>query len=101
MNGFDNEMWGCGDSGEPKCPNANPPYSYVPHSQTGPYFSMASQYVLADEMYASDFDVSSFISHQYIIAGVNPDGTYDYPDGAWAVRARRAMRSRSSANIAM
>jgi phospholipase C len=83
MNGFDNEMWGCGDSGEPKCPNANPPYSYVPHSQTGPYFSMASQYVLADEMYASDFDVSSFISHQYIIAGVNPDGTYDYPDGAW------------------
>ena len=44
---------------------------------------MAKQYVLADEMYASDFDISSFISHQYIIAAVNPDSTYDYPDGSW------------------
>jgi phospholipase C len=83
MNGFDNEVWACGASGEPQCPNANPPYSYVPQKQTAPYFSMARQYVLADEMYASDFDISSFISHQYIIAGVNPDHTYDYPDDAW------------------
>ena len=83
MNGFDNEVWGCVTSGKPKCPNANPPYSYVPQKQTVPYFSMAKQYVLADEMYASDFDISSFISHQYIIAGVNPDSTYDYPDAAW------------------
>ena len=83
MNGFDNEAWGCVASGEPKCPNANPPYSYVPQKQTLPYFSMAKQYVLADEMYASDFDISSFISHQYIIAAVNPDSTYDYPDGSW------------------
>ena len=73
MNGFDNETWGCVASGEPKCPKANPPYSYVPQKQTLPYFSMAKQYVLADEMYASDFDISSFISHQYIIAAVNPD----------------------------
>jgi phospholipase C len=83
MNGFDNEVWGCSASGKPRCPNANPPYSYVPRKQTAPYFSMARQFVLADEMYASNFDVSSFISHQYIIAGVNPDHTYDYPDEGW------------------
>ncbi len=85
MNGFNNETWGCGGNGHPKCPKGvkYPPYAYVPQSQTKPYFSMASQYVLADEMYASDFDISSFESHQYIIAGVNPDHTYDYPDALW------------------
>ena len=44
---------------------------------------MAHQYVLADQMYASDFDVSSFISHQYIIAGMNPNSSVNYPDGDW------------------
>ncbi len=46
---------------------------------------MARQYVLADEMYASDFDISSFESHQYIIAGVNPKSSVDYPQNgaAW------------------
>ncbi|MGA8575059.1 MAG: alkaline phosphatase family protein, partial [Candidatus Cybelea sp.] len=67
MNGFDAEFYGCGQRGF-RCPNANPPYSYVPHSETKPYFAMGKQYVLADQMYASNFDASSFISHQYIIA---------------------------------
>jgi phospholipase C len=44
---------------------------------------MASQYVLADQMFASDFDISSFISHQYIIAGVNPNASVNSPDGLW------------------
>ncbi|MGA7356268.1 MAG: alkaline phosphatase family protein [Candidatus Cybelea sp.] len=82
MDGFDEQWWTCGRSG-PKCPNKNPPYSYVPHSETKPYFDMAHQYVLADEMFSSDFDVSSFISHQYIISGQNPDSTVNYPDGLW------------------
>lgn len=82
MNGFNNETWTCGGAG-PRCPNKNPPYSYVPHDETRPYFDMAKQYVLADEMFASDFDSSSFISHQYIIAARNPDSTVDYPDGNW------------------
>ena len=30
---------------------------------------MAEQYVSADKMFASNLDGSSFISHQYIIAG--------------------------------
>jgi phospholipase C len=82
MNGFDNEYFGCGHSGQPACPNANPPYSYVPHSETQPYFNMAKQYVLADEMYASNFDASSFISHQYIIAG-QAESAVNYPSSAW------------------
>jgi phospholipase C len=82
MDGFDNETWTCSPSGYPKCPNANPPYSYVPRSETKPYFSMASQYVLADRMYASNFDSSSFISHQYIVSA-QAESAVDYPAGSW------------------
>ncbi len=83
MNGFNNETWTCRQIGRPKCQDKYPPYSYVPQDQVQPYFDMAHQYVLADEFYASDFDISSFISHQYIIAGINPDSTVNYPDGLW------------------
>lgn len=84
MNGFNKETWTCGTGPEPACPDRYPPYSYVPHDQVQPYLDMAHQYVLADEMFASDFDVSSFVSHQYTIAGVNPKASVDYPDGdAW------------------
>jgi phospholipase C len=81
MNGFDGEFYSCGQRGF-RCPNANPPYSYVPHSETKPYFDMGKQYVLADQMYASNFDASSFISHQYIIAG-QAESAVDFPGGAW------------------
>ncbi len=77
-NGFDNETWGC----NALCPNKNPPYSYVPHSETKPYFFMGSHYVLADEMFASNLDASSFISHQYIIAG-QASSAVNYPYGWW------------------
>ena len=82
MDGFDKESWSCGKSGDPPCPNKNPPYSYVPHSETKPYFEMAKQYVLADQMFASNFDASSFVSHQYIIAGQAMDSV-NYPIGMW------------------
>ncbi|HEY2474955.1 MAG TPA: alkaline phosphatase family protein [Candidatus Cybelea sp.] len=78
MNGFDNEYYGCGNH----CPNQNPPYSYVPHSETTPYFYMGKHYVLADEMYASNVDASSFISHQYIIAG-QASSAVNYPSNYW------------------
>ncbi len=74
MNGFDKESWGC----YRYCPNPNPPYSYVPHSETKPYFALAKQYVLADQMYASNFDGSSFVSHQYIIAAQS-EAAVNYP----------------------
>jgi phospholipase C len=82
MNGFNNEYVGCGHSGQPKCPNANPTYSYVPSTETKPYFFMGKHYVLADEMYASNFDASSFISHQYIIAG-QASSAVNYPSNYW------------------
>ncbi len=77
-NGFDNEYSGCGSY----CPNKNPPYSYVPHTETRPYFFMGKHYVLADEMYASNLDASSFISHQYIIAG-QASSAVNFPSSWW------------------
>ncbi len=82
MNGFDKEKWYCGVGSEPKCPDQYPPYSYVPQYQVQPYWNMANQYVLADEMFSSDFDISSFISHQYAIAAVNPNASVNYPTNA-------------------
>ncbi len=89
MNGFDGETWTCGGARQP-CPHKHPPYSYVPHRETKPYFDMAKQYVLGDEMFASNFDSSSFISHQYIITGENPDSSIDYPLGAWGCPGGRS-----------
>ncbi len=83
MNGFDKQTWTCGKPSSPACPNPDPPYSYVPQSEVQPYWDMANQYVLADEMFSSDFDVSSFISHQYAIAAINPNHSVNYPVGLW------------------
>ncbi len=81
MNGFDKETKTCGPGGtDGKCPIKYPQYSYVRPSDIAPYTSMAKQYVLADEMFASNFDTSSYVSHQYIIAG-QADATVDYPLG--------------------
>ncbi len=83
MNGFDKQTWSCNQPGKAKCPIKYPPYAYVPHDQIQPYLDMANQYVLGDEFYASDFDTSSYISHQYIIAGINPDSAANYPETIW------------------
>src|SRR5579863_1914178 len=82
MNGFNNEWIGCGSQG-PKCPYPEPQYAYVPHSETAPYFAMGEQYVVADEMFASHFDASSFISHQYIIAGQAGKSAVNFPSSTW------------------
>jgi phospholipase C len=81
MNGFNREYVGCGSSSNP-CPYKDPQYAYVPQAETQPYFDMGRQYVVADEMYASNLDASSFISHQYIIAA-QAEGSVNYPGGAW------------------
>jgi len=49
---------------------------------------MAHQYVLADRMFASNFDASSFISHQYIIAG-QASSAVNYPYNAWGCEGGR------------
>ena len=78
MNGFNKEWAGCYN----RCPIKHPQYAYVPHSETAPYFSMGKQYVLTDRMYASNFDASSFISHQYSISA-QAESAVDYPGGPW------------------
>jgi len=79
MDGFDQEEVTCGrPEGGPRCPNTTPQYAYVPQTETKPYFAMAQQYVLADKMFTSNLDGSSFISHQYAIAG-QASSTVDFP----------------------
>jgi phospholipase C len=82
MNGFDKEELGCGGASEPKCPSKYPQYSYVPHEETKPYFDMASRYVLADKMFSSNLDGSSFIAHQFLIAA-QAGSAVDYPLPEW------------------
>jgi phospholipase C len=90
MDGFDKEYWDCGKAGNPRCPNANPPYSYVPRYETQPYFFIGKHYVFADEMFPSNFDSGSFISHQYIIAA-QASSTVNYPIGPWGCEGRSTI----------
>jgi phospholipase C len=60
MDGFDQEVSGQGPR--------DPQYVYVPHSESKPYFDMAKEFVLADNMFSSQLD-ESFVAHQYLIAG--------------------------------
>ena len=55
-------------------------YTYVPRSQTQPYFDLASQYVFADRMFQSNTG-PSFPAHQYLIAGQS-GRAYDNPASA-------------------
>ena len=82
MNGFDREPVTCGLASQPVCPVKYPQYIYAPRSETAPYWSMAKQYVLADQMFASNFDASSYVSHQYIIAG-QAGSAINYPLTWW------------------
>ncbi|HYL27857.1 MAG TPA: alkaline phosphatase family protein [Candidatus Nitrosotalea sp.] len=73
MNGFNNES----EFGGPK----NGQYVYVPHSESKPYWDMANEWVLADNMFATQLD-ESFVAHQYIIAG-QAQSSVDVPFGPW------------------
>jgi phospholipase C len=77
MHGFDHEVNSC-EHNPSGCPSLTPQYAYVPASETKPYFAMAHQYVLADHMFTSMIDASSFTSHQYIIAGQS-QSSVDFP----------------------
>ncbi|MBV9264476.1 MAG: hypothetical protein JO324_09145 [Candidatus Eremiobacteraeota bacterium] len=81
MNGFNRETVTCGSS----CPVMHPQYVYVPLSETKPYWDLAKQYVLADQMYASDLDAASFVSHQFIIAA-QAESTVNTPYTQWGCK---------------
>ena len=59
------------------------PYGYVPQGQIAPYWTLASQYVLADRTFQSNSG-PSYPAHQYLIAGQSdniPDGPSKSPLG--------------------
>ena len=53
-------------------PIPNFPYAHVPRSEIQQYWTLASQYVLADRMFQSNTG-PSFVAHQYLIAGQSDD----------------------------
>jgi phospholipase C len=65
MNGFDLEGLGTLGNGPPA---GTYPYAYLDHAEIAPYRTMASQYVLADHMFPTEFG-TSFTAHQDLIAG--------------------------------
>ena len=58
-----------------------PQYVYVPYSDAKPYFDMAHEGVLADDMFQSQLD-ESFAAHQYIIAA-QAAWSVDLPYSYW------------------
>jgi phospholipase C len=60
---------------------ADAPYAYVSQSVIKPYWSLAKQYVLSDETFASNLD-ASFVAHQYVVAAYAAR-TVNGPDGPW------------------
>ncbi len=78
MDGFDKEE----SFGGP----ANPEYVYVPHGDSKPYFDMAHEGVLADDMFQSQLD-ESFVAHQYVIAA-QAAWSVDLPDGRWGCNGK-------------
>ncbi len=75
-------------------------YSYVNHALIAPYWSMAQQYVLADNMYPTEWG-GSFTGHLTLVAGMDtirqkpfkrsevdfPDGIYDDCDSPPGTRS--------------
>jgi phospholipase C len=64
------------------CATPGPPnyaYSYLPQSDTVPYWTLATQFTLADRMFASNSG-PSFPAHQYLIAGQS-DNVAEVPNG--------------------
>jgi phospholipase C len=60
MDGWNEEMAGLGHP-------VDFAYAYTPRNEIKPYWKLAQQYVLADNMYQSQLD-GSFVAHQYIVA---------------------------------
>ena len=72
-NGWGQESTGCGF---PYCQ-----YGFVPKGEVKPYWDMAKNYVLGDQMFQSHLD-GSFIAHQYAIAAY-ANHEVDFPSGDW------------------
>ena len=80
MNGFDRELAQSAPGAPGGLPAGALPYARLDQSEAQPYWNMASQYVLADRMFAS-ISGPSFDTHQYLIAGQD-NGAIEVPTGA-------------------
>lgn len=70
MNGFDREPGKCQGKAS-QCPPANQmAYGKAIQYEVQPYWDMAAQYVLADEMFATQAG-PSFPGHQYLVSGTS------------------------------
>ncbi len=61
-------------------------YAYLDHDEIAPYWTMASQYVLADKMFPTEFG-GSFTAHLTLVAGTDDlllpqRAEVDFPNGA-------------------
>jgi phospholipase C len=67
------------------------PYSYVPQSDTVPYWDLASQYTLGDRMFQSNTG-PSFVAHQYMIAAQSGEASENPSGGVWGCDAASNSR---------
>ena len=73
LDGFNKALSTCAARQKSVCP---PPdvraYAYVPQTEVQPYFTMATSYTFADDMFQSN-EGPSFPAHQYIISGTSTE----------------------------
>jgi phospholipase C len=60
-------------------------YAYVPRNEIKPYWDMAEQYALADNLLQSNLD-GSFVAHQYAIAAAS-NHEVNFPTSWWGCQA--------------
>jgi phospholipase C len=71
MDGFNLESENCLRRDKKKCPPRGlAPYGYVPQSEIKPYWDLAQQYTIADEMFETS-EGPSFPAHQYLVSGTS------------------------------
>jgi phospholipase C len=80
------------DLGAPLRPRV--PYSYVPRSETGPYWQLAQRYTLGDRMFQSNTG-PSYPAHLYLIAGSSEVSSGQYADENPSQENTGAPRSRA------
>ncbi|MGA8574908.1 MAG: alkaline phosphatase family protein [Candidatus Cybelea sp.] len=75
------KMDGWSDQQNPPYAPKDLAYAYVPQDEIVPYWTIAKQYVLGDETFASNLD-GSFVAHQYTVAAYASHAV-GFPNGAW------------------
>ncbi len=66
-------------------------YSYVPHNEIVPYWTLARQYTLGDRMFQSNTG-PSFVAHQYMIAAQSGNTSENPSGGIWGCDAAANSR---------